>query len=147
MTKKFGSPGRTKNATSTRPIRSTRGSGGQRAQLEKTSSIVGEGLLNKVAGRKRDRNNLIDVPGNLSENDLAPPIQTKRARITKNVSITNFFRNQYIANCIRNQYISSIGHSANQSSCPTRPASPSSPQAGSNIFNKRLDIWISCFLC
>ena len=90
MTKKLGSPGKTKNAISSRPVRSTRGSGGQRAQLEKTSSIVGAGLLNKVTGHKRDRNNLIDVPEHLSENDMAPPIQTKRARTTKNV-ITIFF--------------------------------------------------------
>jgi hypothetical protein len=71
---------------SARPVRSNRGIGGQLAQLEKASAIVGEGLLNKVTGQKRDRNALIDdVPQNLSENDLAPPISTKRARINKAV--------------------------------------------------------------
>jgi hypothetical protein len=64
-----------------RPKRSTRGVGGQLAQLEKASIIVGEGLLNKVKGQKRDQNNLIDIPENLSENDMAPPIPKKRARM------------------------------------------------------------------
>ena len=70
-----------------RPVRSNRGVGGQREQLEKASAIVGEGLLNKVTGQKRDRNDLIAsaVPKDLLENDLAPPITTKRARISKKV--------------------------------------------------------------
>jgi hypothetical protein len=69
-----------------RPVRSNRGIGGQRAQLEKASAIVGEGLLNKVTGQKRDRNTLTnDIPQDLLENNLAPPISTKRARINKAV--------------------------------------------------------------
>ena len=44
-----------------RPIHSNRGVGGQLAQLEKASSIVEKGLLNKVTGQKRDQNNLVDV--------------------------------------------------------------------------------------
>lgn len=92
MAKKLASPKKTKNVNiSGRPVRSTRGTGGHRAQLEKASSIVGEGLLNKVTGQKRDRNNLIDIPEHLSENDLAPPIKTKRARTTKNVIIIQAF--------------------------------------------------------
>lgn len=70
-----------------RPVRSNRGIGGQRAQLEKASTIVGEGLLNKVTGQKRDRNNLTDIPENLPENDLAPPIPTKRARTNNTKSV------------------------------------------------------------
>jgi hypothetical protein len=72
-----------------RPVRSNRGTGGQRAQLEKASAIVGEGLLNKVTGQKRDRNYLIGpgIPEDLPENILAPPVQTKRARVYKAVII------------------------------------------------------------
>lgn len=99
MAKKLSSPGKTKNAISGRPVRSTRGTGGQRVQLEKASMIVGEGLLNKVTGQKRDRNNLISIPEHLSENDLAPPIQTKRARTTKSVIIIHLF-----FFCLKNEY-------------------------------------------
>lgn len=83
-----------------RPFRSNRGTGGQLAQLEKASAVVGEGLLNKVTGQKRDRNNLINIPEDLSENDLAPPIPTKRprtcARTSKTVIIIYLWlRNEY----------------------------------------------------
>lgn len=74
-----------------RPVRSNRGIGGQLAQLEKASVIVGEGLLNKVTGQKRDRNNLVTIPEDLSENDMAPPIPTKRARNSKLVIIIHLF--------------------------------------------------------
>ena len=62
-----------------RPLCSNHGIGGQRAQLEKVSAVVGGGLLQKVMGQKHDQNNLITIPEDLSENDLAPPIATKRA--------------------------------------------------------------------
>jgi hypothetical protein len=92
-----------------RPIRSTRGIGGQRAQLEKASMIVEEGLLNKVKGQKRDRNNLTDIPENLPENDLAPAIPSKRARtgnskaviIIKNLFFSLIYR-MIITNCLCN---------------------------------------------
>jgi hypothetical protein len=74
-----------------RPVHSNRGTGGQRAQLEKASAIVGEGLLNKVTGQKRDRNNNIAIPEDLSENDMAPPIPTKRARTSKAVIMIQLF--------------------------------------------------------
>lgn len=80
----------------TRPIRSTRGVGGQRAQLEKASTIVGEGLLNKVTGQKRDRNHLTDIPENLPENDLAPPIPAKRAR-TSNSKVVIIIKILFLA--------------------------------------------------
>lgn len=86
-------------AATGRPVRSNRGIGGQRDQLEKASAIVGEGLLNKVTGQKRDRNNVTSIPEDLTENDLAPPIPTKRQRVAKAVIIIIhlFFvlRNEY----------------------------------------------------
>lgn len=82
-----------------RPVRSNRGIGGQRDQLEKASAIVGEGLLNKKTGQKRDRNNLnASTPENLCENDLAPPIPTKRARVStssKVIILISFVSEQY----------------------------------------------------
>jgi hypothetical protein len=86
-----------------RPVRSNRGTGGQRAQLEKASEIVGKGLLNKVTGQKRDRNNLIATHEDLSENDLAPPIPPKRARINKEVIISHSFFLLFFC-CIKNEY-------------------------------------------
>lgn len=84
-----------------RPVRSNRGIGGQRAQLERAADIVGEGLLNKVMGQKRDRNN-VAIPEDISENDLAPPMPTKRARkavitfLCLRNEITNYSYNQNI---------------------------------------------------
>jgi hypothetical protein len=94
MAKKPSSPRKTKNAKSDRPVRSTRNTGGQLAQLEKASAIVEKGLLNKVTGQKRDRNNLTDIPQHVSENDLAPPNPAKRARSTKSVII--FFCSSFV---------------------------------------------------
>jgi hypothetical protein len=140
MPKKLSSPatGKQKNATSGRPVRSTRGTGGQRAQLERTSVIVGEGLLNKVTGQKRDRNNLVAIPENLSENDLAPPIPAKRARTTKTVIIIHllFF-------CLKNVSHRQIGSSASIQDQSSGSTSPSRTQARSDIRNKRVSIWIS----
>jgi hypothetical protein len=85
-----------------RPVRSNRGIGGQRDQLEKASAIVGQGLLNKVTGQKRDRNDLIAaIPENLPENDLAPPIPTKRARITSKAVIIIHLSSF----CLQNEYL------------------------------------------
>lgn len=115
MAKKSSSPKKTTKTISMsnpgtasgRPLRSNRGIGGQRAQLEKASAVVGEGLLQKVTGQKRDRNNLITIPEDLSENDMAPPIATKRARISKPVIIIHlsvfFVYRTSITNCLCNQ--------------------------------------------
>ena len=67
-----------------RPIRANRGVGGQRSQLEKIAAIVGKELLNKITGHKRSRNNVVDdIPDDLPENNLAPPVPlgTKRQKI------------------------------------------------------------------
>ena len=80
MAKKHSSPPKVTKVTG-QPVRSNRGIGGQRDQLEKASAIVGQGLLNKVTGQKRDRSNLIAIPEDLPENDLAPPVPNKRARL------------------------------------------------------------------
>ena len=61
-----------------RPVRSTRGFGGQRAQLEKTANIVGAQLLNKVTGNKRVRNPAEDMPEGVADNTMAPPPVAKR---------------------------------------------------------------------
>jgi hypothetical protein len=125
MTKRPSSPKNTKKATSTsklreaavvtvssRPVRANRGIGGQQTQLEKASAIVGEGLFNKVTAQKRGRSKLVAIPENVSENDMAPPIPTKRARISKAVVYSPFYfvyrnRTSY-TNCLCDQIGSSV---------------------------------------
>lgn len=125
-----------------RPIRSNRGVGGQLAQLEKASSIVEKGLLNKVTGQKRDRNNLVDIPEDLNENNLAPPIPTKRARTSKVVSIFLFFVYR-TSNFLCDQK----GSSADvQNSWASKTTFPSCTQAYSDVHGKWVSIWISCHL-
>ena len=116
------------------PLRSNCGIGGQRAQLEKASAVVGEGLLQRVMGQKRDQNNLITIPEDLSENDLAPPIATKCAQISKPVIIIHlsvfFLSTEQVS---LTDCAIKIGSSANiQSFWPSRTTSPSCTQACSN---------------
>jgi hypothetical protein len=49
--------------------------------LEKTAAIVGKDLLSKVTGQKRSRQNVANIPDDLPENDLAPPMPMKRQKI------------------------------------------------------------------
>ena len=121
-----------------RPVRSNRGIGGQRAQLEKASTIVGEGLLNKVTGQKRDRSNLgaVLVPEDLPENDLAPPIPNKRARINTSKAVISFLSSTVLS-------LTCTLSADFQSYWPSRTASPSCAQARSNHQRKRVSIWIS----
>ena len=66
-----------------RPVRNNRN--GRIAQLQETSDLLGQGLARKIAGTggKRTRNHLDNAPNDLPENDMAPPIKTKRQRVGK----------------------------------------------------------------
>lgn len=61
------------------PVRSNRGQGGQREQLEKTLKIM-QG--DTAGGKKRSRAERVldDVPEDLPQNDMAPPLKMKRQR-------------------------------------------------------------------
>ena len=78
-------------AASGRPVRSNRN--GRIAQLQETSDLLCQGLVKKIAGTggKRMRNQLDNVPENLPENEMAPPVKAKRQRLNK-VSLIFSFR-------------------------------------------------------
>ena len=53
-----------------------------------------------MTGQKRDRNNLVAVPEDLPENDLAPPVPAKRARTSRAVTFRFSVYVTNITNCL-----------------------------------------------